>query len=114
MDQHDQRKGETYVMLSAGCPYIDSFVYWNRYSCKEELKVCVVRGDCIGFVLALPSGNVALIRSPFAELFQALRSWQNYWVQLDSTRAQGRVLSRSNPPLRPYNSVIPHQLTFID
>lgn len=76
--------------------------------------MCVVCADSSGFVLALSSGNVALIRSPFAELFQALRSWQNYWVRLDSPRAQGQVLSGSNPPLRLSHSVIPHQLTFID
>lgn len=77
------------------------------------LKICVVCSDSIGLILALPRANVALIRSPFAELFQILRSWENYWVQLDSPRAQGHVLSGSKIPMRLLNSVIPHQLTLL-
>lgn len=68
-------------------------------SVRNILKVCVVCADSIGFILALPSGNVALIRSSFAELFQLLRSSQYHWVQLDCPRAQGHVLSGSNTPL---------------
>lgn len=81
---------------------------------REIVKVCVVCADPIQFILALPSGNMALMRSHSAQLFQPLRSWQNHWGQLDSPRVQGHALSGCNTPLGAWNSVIPHQLMFID
>lgn len=100
-------------VLDAGCPYMTAWFTGINIPVRKPVKVCVVCADSIGFILALPSDNMALIRSHLAGLFQLLRSWQNHWLELDSPRAQGHALSGSNTLLGVWNSVIPHQL-FID
>lgn len=70
------------------------------------VNVCVVCADSIGFILALPSDNMALMRSHLAELIQLLRSWKNHWVQLDSPRAQGHALSGSDTLLGAWISAV--------